>query len=44
MNIFLNEKSLSVDEGITAYEIKNQYKKDADVVILTTTCATPMPM
>ena len=34
MNIFLNENSLSVDDGITAYEIKNQYKPDADVVIL----------
>jgi len=34
LNIFLNENSLTVDEGITAYEIKNQVKKDADVVIL----------
>jgi len=34
LEIFLNENSLTVDEGITAYEIRNKVHKDADVVIL----------
>ncbi|AOY75248.1 sulfur carrier protein ThiS adenylyltransferase ThiF [Clostridium formicaceticum] len=34
MKIFLNEGSLTVEEGLTAFEIRDRMKKDADVVIL----------
>lgn len=34
INLFLNEKLIKVNEGISLYELKNDYKKDADVIIL----------
>ncbi|MCY6371076.1 sulfur carrier protein ThiS adenylyltransferase ThiF [Clostridium ganghwense] len=34
MNIFVNEKHLTVEDNITAYEVRDIFKKDADVVIL----------
>jgi len=34
MQIFINEKLLEVKENITAYQVKDEYKKDSDVVIL----------
>ena len=34
MQIFINEKLVEVKENITAYQVKDEYKKDSDVVIL----------
>lgn len=33
MEIFLNEKSIMVDEGSTAFSLREIFKKDADIVI-----------
>ena len=34
MDIFLNEKKISVKEGITATEIRDKYDKNCDIIIL----------
>ncbi|MCY6484185.1 sulfur carrier protein ThiS adenylyltransferase ThiF [Clostridium aestuarii] len=34
MNIFVNEKKFTLEENATVYEIRDVFKKDADVVIL----------
>lgn len=34
MIIYLNERRLQVDEGITAFKLRQLYKKDSDIVIL----------
>ncbi|RKD30634.1 thiamine biosynthesis protein ThiF [Thermohalobacter berrensis] len=34
MKIFLNERPLDVKDGTTAFEIKNKFKRDADIVVL----------
>ncbi len=33
MNIFINEKKHTFEDGMTAYDIKNNLKKDADLII-----------
>ena len=34
MNIFLNEKEIVVDEEVTAFSIREEFKRDADIIVL----------